>query len=372
VSLAPHQIIAGSTETAVADVIIGYLRDAGFRTTSWQDGSIQKTLIRSVSRPVSSVLSVFSEVLDRMLVNPSGDSAGAWQDLVGTYWYQLPRLEAVRTLREVTYTAAASAPPHVVTEGSQFTADGVAFEVFDGVPSTPLAAGASITLGARALVAGTSGNVAEDATCRAVTPYAGVTITLDGDPTTAGTDRETNVRYQTRLDLRWSEMTYSIGIRAYELWALTSDGSINRVRAWGNSPDPNSIKIAVEPGTPSQLAAVDAYVAGRMALNDDPEAVIASANPQTITARPRIRAGTTTVAQLEAAWTAYLDAMPLGGVLIAGASNGRLLREKLTQIALCTLDGVESVDLQTPAADVILGATDYIVPTYDIVPEWIS
>lgn len=369
-SLSPSQIIAASTETAVVDTVLSYLRDVGFRTTSWQDGSVQKELVRGLCKPVTAVLSTFAEVLDRLLVNPGGPNAGAWQDLRGTYWLQLPRLEAVRTVRGVVYTSAASAPSHVITVGSQFTADGVAFELLEG--ATLLPGTSSAVLSARALAGGTAGNVGTDAVCALVTPYAGVTAALDGDPTTEGTERETNARYQRRQDLRLSELTYSIGIRAYELWALTADASIDRVRAWANSPDPNVIKIAIEPGTLAQLANVAAYVSQRQAVNDQPESVAANPNPQTISLRPRIQVGTSSVADIEAAITAYLDSMPLGGVMVAGASNGRLLPEAITRAVLCGLSGVESVGLLLPAAPVVMGATDYIVPTFDIVPEWVS
>lgn len=369
-SLAPSQILSRLTETQVVDTVFEVARELGFRTTSWQDASTRKTLIRGFARNFASASNVLADTLDRVFLAPGGEGeiAGLWQDIVGTYWYQLPRLEAVRCERAVVYACAASSGPHVITTGSQFTADGQAFEVTSA--DTALAAGASVTLAARALTAGTAANVATTATCRLVTPYAGVTATLDGDPTQEGTAREGNARYQTRLDLRWSEMTYSVGLRAYELWALTADPSINRVAAWSNHPDPNAIYVACEPGTVAQLANVTAYFAGRMAVNDVPTAVAANPVARTITAAPRIRTGSTTVAEIEAAITEYLDSMPLGGVRVAGAPAGRLLPEVLARVVLCQFSGVDSFGLSDPAAPEILGRDDYIVPAYAITPEW--
>jgi hypothetical protein len=64
--------------------------------------------------------------------------------------------------------------------------------------------------------------------------------------------------------------------------------------------------------------------------------------------------------------------MPIGGVRVSGAPAGRLLREALAKEILCGLPGVESVSLTQPAADVILGASEIIDPTYIITPEWVS
>lgn len=371
-TLAPSQILARLTESQVADAVLEVCREAGFRTTSWQDGGVRKTLIRGFSRSFAGASNALADTLDRLFLAPGreGEIAGLWQDLRGVYWYNLPRLKAVRCVRAATYTSAASAPAHVITVGSQFSADGRAFEVTELPDGGALAPGGSVSVVARALVAGTDANVASDATCRLITPYAGASVALDGDPTTEGADRETNARYQQRQDLRWAELTYSVGLRAYELWALTADASIDRVTAWTNHPNPNEILIAIEPGTPAQLANVAAYVAGRSAVNDLPSAVAANPVAQTITATPRIRAGTTTVAEIEAAITAYLDSMPLGGVRVAGAPAGRLLPEKITQVVLCQFAGVESFNLSEPAAPVVLGRSDYIIPTYNITPEW--
>jgi hypothetical protein len=97
----------------------------------------------------------------------------------------------------------------------------------------------------------------------------------------------------------------------------------------------------------------------------------ATSNAQTIAASPRIRLGTTSVADIEDAWDAYLASMPIGGVRVAGAPAGRLLREGLTKAILCGLPGVESVNLTTPSSDVVMGASEIIDPTYVITPEWV-
>lgn len=366
--LSVAQILASTTEQQALDGMLATLRGLGFRTTSWQDGSVQKTLLRAVARSYAGASNVLAQTLDALLVRP----AGAWQDVRGTYWFGLPRLEAVQAIRDTTWTSAPSAPPHVIARGSIITtAEGVRYETLGPALGTSLGTGATVTIEVRALEAGTGGNVAEGTALSLVTPYAGVTVAFDGEPTTLGAPRETDARYQERLDRRWSEVTYSVGLRAYELWALTADASIARTVAWNNYPNENDVRVTIDEGTVGQVANVEAYIAGRSPPNDVVTVTAAVERVIAVVATPRIRVGTTTVDELQDAWQAYADALPIGGTRVAGATAGRFLREGLTRVALCQLSGVESVGLVTPAADVLLARDEIVRLTFTVTPEWI-
>jgi uncharacterized phage protein gp47/JayE len=360
-----RQILAATTEQ---QALLATLQELGFTTTSWQDGSIQKTLLKAIARSYAGSATTLANVLDALLINPSGQ----WQDIRGTYWFGKPRLEAVQAIRDVTFASAASAPSHSILLGSIVTtAAGVRFEVTATDAPGALSPGGSVTLEVRAIEAGIAGNVPSTTALSLVTPYAGVTAAFDGDPATEGTARETDARYQTRLDLRWSELTYSVGLRAYELWALEGDASVDRVVAWNNYPNENDVRVTLAAGTVGQIANVEAYIAGRSPPNDEVTVQAANVVVQQVTSSPRIRVGTTTVAEYEAAIQAYLDALPIGGTKIAGGGAGRLLREGITRTCLCGLTGVESVGLTVPAADVVLGRDDIVTATFTTTPEWI-
>ena len=131
------------------------------------------------------------------------------------------------------------------------------------------------------------------------------------------------------------------------------------------------MRVTIAPGDAGQIANVEAYIAGRRPPNDVPTVQAANVVTQQVTSAPRILTGTTTVAELEAAWQDYADSMPIGGVLVAGAVAGRFLPEKLTRIALCELSGIESVSLTVPSAPVVLGRDDIVSLTFTTVPEWI-
>lgn len=361
------QILAGTTEQQALDAFLDDCRSMGFNTTSWQDGSTQHTILRALARSYAGASNTLADVLYRLLVQPSG----AWQELRGALWYQCPIQEATPTQRAIKFTSALSAPPHVILKGSIVTtAAGVRYETTAN--NTALAAGANVTLAARALAAGVAGNVAVTTALSLVTPYAGVTATFSGDPTYAGTAKESATRYQFRLDRWFADLTYSVGVRAYEKWALVADPSIERVVAYSASPAPGDVRIVLAPGTVSQIANVSAYIASRHPPHDYPTVEAAVVVNQAIISAPRIKVGTTTVAVLEAAWQAYLDAMPIGGVRVAGAPAGRLLPEALTRTALCTLTGVESVSLTTPAAAVVLAPNEVVTGVFTTTPEFVA
>lgn len=363
--LTAKQILAGTTEQKTLDAWFAFFQEVGFNTTSWQDGSVQKTILRAAARSYAGSANTLASVLDDLIINPKG----LWQDIRGVYWYQLPRQEAVATERVVTFTSAASAPSHSITKGSIVTtAKGIRFETVEGPVS--LSPGTSEPVACKALEVGIAGNVV--ASLSLVTPYAGVTVAFTGAPTREGTARETDARYQFRLDRRFSELTYSVGLRAYELWALTADASVARVVAWNNYPNPGDIRITIAPGTTEQIANVEAYIAARTPPHDYPTVTAATERTIDITSAPRIKVGTTTVAQLETSWQVdVLDQMPIGGVRIAGAPAGRLLPESLTRWALCELLGIESVSLTDPDEPVVLARDEIVIGNFTTTPEWV-
>lgn len=364
--LTARQILAGTTEQKVLDDWFAVFRDLGFNTTSWQDGSVQKTILRAAARSYAGSANTLADVLDALIINPRGQ----WQDIRGTYWYQLPRQEASQALRAITFTSAASASPHSITVGSIVaTARGIRYETIAGPVS--LSPGTSETIACRAIEPGISGNVAAATPLSLVTSYAGVTAAFSGAPTYAGTERETDACYQFRQDRRFSELTYSVGLRAYELWALNADPSIERVVAWNNYPNPGDIRITIAPGTAEQIDNVEAYIAARTPPHDYPTVTAATVINVDVVSAPRIRVGTTSVAELEAAWQAYFDSMPIGGVRVAGAPAGRLLPEYLTRIALCELSGIESVSLSDPDEPLVMARDEIITGVFTTTPEWV-
>lgn len=351
--LSINQISNPPTSEQIRDTILDFLTSVGFVTTSWQEGSVQLNVIEAVADTYSGAVGTAKQLLEYTLTKPQG----LWLDFVGLYRFGIPRLQAVIAERPAVLSSKPSAPAHFIAARSIVY---VGTTRFFTVADTTLLPGTSQTVGVVSEFGGVAGNSTQPATIKG---FSGVSVQLLA-PTVKGVDVESDGRYWTRCLRRFAELTYSVGLRAYEYWTLTAAPSVNRVRAVNNYPTVNDVTIALEPGAPSEIAQVAAYVAGKHPPNDVPLVIAANPVPQLIKLRPRVLKGTT-VANIQAVIDQVLSEMPLGGWTVSGLSSGRLLREKITEPLLCR-NGVQTAGLEEPATDVVLGPTDYIVPTYDI------
>lgn len=357
--LSVEQLLASQTQEQIETFLLDTLASLGFVTTSWQEGSVQRNIIEAVASLGVKGSDAIANIIRQVLVNPEGD----WLDIRGTFFLQIDRLAAVNAVREITLTSAASSPPYVITPQTAITAGGQRFFLtgagFTLSPAVPA------TVEVYAEFGGVAGNTM--ATPK-VPGMGGIVGAWYNAPTTPGVDKESDPRYRKRQDLRLHELTYSVSLRAYELWALTAAPSVVRCRAINNYPADNQVRIVLDPGTPAEIALVEAYLLGRNPPNDEVTVQAANVVPYPITATPRVRAGVT-VAALEALLNqVVLVDMPIGGWIIAQGVAGRLLREKLAEALLCK-NGAYSAGIISPATDPILGSTDIIEPIYDIQPE---
>jgi phage-related baseplate assembly protein len=371
--LSVNQLLTPTTETEAINYILLSLQELGFNTTSWQPGSIQRAIVTGVGKTYSGATDVVRQIVEGTLSNPTG----AWLDLLGRWRYggsqddTWLRQPAVPTQRNLVLTNAPSAAGHVITNGSTFaTPEGIAYR-YTGAGEI-VDPGETETIAVEAVTAGAAGNVsASDTTIAVQSPsYPGLSVAFEDAPLTQiGSDEESDARYWVRLQLRFADVTYSVGLRAYHLWALNAAPSVRRAKALNDYPTPGLIRVVLDPGLPAEISAVEAYIAERVPPNDDVTVSAASAVNQSIVYAPRVTASFNATAA-NAAVQAMLDALPIGGVLIQGASAGRLLREAITEVLLCNATlGVQSVGLSTPSADVVLGATDIVTGVFTVTPE---
>lgn len=361
--LSVAQLLKPNTTEQNMRFLLDTLASIGFSTTSWVEGTIQRNILEAVAETFSRGGQTIRNIVQNTLTQPTGD----WLDLVGVYRFGVTRLVATRAVRDVDFTCAASAGPHVILAGSYIISGTVRFIVD---VDTPLASGATETISCTAEFAGSNGNKPPSDPVSLQTVYTGVTVAFNGEPTTPGTDDETDTRYWYRCGLRWAELTYSVGLPAYEFWALTAAPSVARAKALNNYPTENLVRVVLDPGTAGEIAAVEAYVAGRHPPNDIVSVSAATLFSQAVVYSPRVPAGLSVVTMNERIQDMF-DALPIGGTLIAGASAGRILREKIAEVLLCDL-GCQSSGIATPASDVILGATDIVQGTFTCTPEVIT
>lgn len=352
--LSPKQLLKSQTEEQILNFLLDTLRSLGWSATSWQDGAVQRNILTAAARLGAIGSDTIANLVEMVLTKPEGD----WLDIRGVYFLKLPRLEAVKAERDVTLTNAPSSPPYVLTTLTAITAKGQRF--FPVTAPGTLNPGDTITIEVIAENGGVDGNTI--ATPK-VPGMGGITAVWSGDPTVPGVDRESDDRYRMRQDLRLSELTYSVGLRAYELWALTAAPSVVRVRAINNYPTENDVRVVLDPGTPAEILLVQDFLAGRRPPNDIVTVQAANIVPYTIRMAPRVRKGTTEASMLALLLHVVNQDMPIGGWVISEGVAGRLLREKLSEALLCK-NGAYSATVVTPATDLILGATDVIDPTF--------
>lgn len=357
-ALSVDQLERGLTEDQALAFLLDTLQSLDFDLTSWHEGSVQRNLLTAFARGVSGFGTVAQKLVRQVLVRPEG----LWLDARGNFFLQLPRLEAVRTVRTISITSAPSSPVLVVTESTRIVAGLTAFLPFELAEPIAIDPGETVTLEVQCVEGGIGGNTPEQPSAEGL---GGTVAAWVGAPRIPGAAREGDERYRLRQDRRLSELTYSVGLRAYELWALTASPSVRRAIAVNNYPVDNEIRIALDPGTPEQIAQVEAALIGRHPPNDVPIVGAANVVPVPIALNPRVRRGVT-----EAQIAAQLDRaiwqdMPIGGWRIAQGVAGRLLREKLSEALLCK-NGAFSSGLVTPATDIVLGPTDVVSPAYSI------
>lgn len=356
--LSVNQVVTEQTDAQVLAFLLDTLTSVGFKVGSWHEGSVQRNVLEAVSRNGAAAGSVIAGIAERVIVKPRG----IWQDLIGVFRYQLPRIEAVPTERNVTLTATASAPVSVIENRNIIAVNQTRFFVQElGAPVT-LNPGDTLTVSVIAEFGGVAGNTAVQPK---IADHPGVTAEWSGDPTVNGVEREGDDRYQLRIDRRWAELTYSVGLRAYELWALTAAPSVTRAKALNNYPIPNAVRIVLDPGEPSEIAQVEAYIAGRHPPNDVVTVQAVNRITKVLRLRPRVLKGTTVTQLTQALDKVIYTDMPIGGWLITGAIAGRFLREKLSEALLCQ-NGAQSAGIELPATDEVMGSTDVVDPTYDI------
>jgi phage-related baseplate assembly protein len=362
--LSVNQVLARTTKAKTLAFLLDTLESLGFVTGSWHDGSVQRNVLEACADLGAEYANTVANIVEATLVKPRGP----WLDLIGLYRFGIPRLEAVATIRHVRLTSAASAPPHVIAIGSYLASETIRFKVTATPEGSALNAGEDKLFEVTAEFGGVAGNLPNNSELAVQTPaYSGVSAAFEGDLIVPGVDIESDDRYWLRCQLRFSELTYSVGLRAYEFWALTAAPSIRRVRAINDYPTDDMIRVVLDPGLSGEIAAVEAYIAGRQPPNDEPSVSAANVVQQQVTYAPRAPASLT-VATMNAEIQAYFDTMPIGGELIAGASAGRILREKITESLLCRM-GVQTVGLTVPETDVILGPTEIVEGVFTVSPE---
>lgn len=372
-----RQLQKSITREGQLEAALALLSELGFRTTSWQPGSVQRTLVTALSYLTADVAGIVSVVAENAL---DTDASEDWLDVVSTF-YGHTRGAAKAATGPVTLTLAGGSPPATWGAGELIlSADAVNLgePLYRVVEAGSLAAGASGTYTIQAVTTGTAGNIVAQP-LSFVTPVTGMSASLINEPTTGtwlaspGTDLESDSRLRERNQLKWSQLAYGANRDAYRLWALEADSSVTRVGVSADGSGAVSIYCATATGATSaaQNAAIQAYVDARHPLDDVPTVFSAAVFDVAVEIAPTIVRGTTTTLDIESAIVGYFGQLPIGGLVVAPSSVGQVIRDEMIERVMA-LPGVRRANIVTPSGNVSLSPHQIPVAKVSITPTLVA
>lgn len=350
----------------------------GFETTSWADGSIQKTFLMTLALVVSDLSEVAKNLAE---FGFNSYSKGVPLTEFSRSRFDNERVAAVAAKGPMVLTSTASiAYPIQVGQLIASTATGIEFRNTTGgtLSAGSVASPSTLTLTFEAVKRGASGNVASSAVNKLVTPLAGVTIAnSSGSPwyTTAGADEESNASLQARNRTKWANLTVEAVAETYE--AVARAAGATKVNVHDSNPrgagtvDIYCAADAALLGT-STMEAIQAAFAARAFQTD--ATWPAGASSRSAAQHPPTSAldvvatlyhdsgtaGATISARALTALRDFLAETPIGGWDYSPGPANVVLREDLINV-LRNVEGVTTVVLTTPSATVAVGTLALVV-----------
>jgi uncharacterized phage protein gp47/JayE len=256
-SLSIAQMRSPFTRGEALEWLLEVLQSAGFDTTGWQNGRIQKSLMLMFATAYSD----HSEVVRDLVEFGFNDYAtGDPLNLFSQSRYDNTKVAAVRTKGIITLTSKATIP-YTIQPGQLLAATSYGTE-FRNLNGGTLAAGGTLPLTFEARVAGSGGNVPAADITRLLTSLAGVTVSATGSPwySVTGADEESDSKIQQRNTTKWSRQNRLQLIRDAAINLALENGA-GKVTVDDNNPRgpfTANVYCAAEDGAlgPTELAAI--------------------------------------------------------------------------------------------------------------------
>lgn len=328
------------TREEIENAIYSVLAAKGVRTTSWKPGAVARTIITGTSI----VLSAFSRLQAAIARGGFLDLAeGDWLTLVARYVYGVERIEGTFATGFVTLTNTGGGvysgdPGDLVFSCSSGSAQG---KTYRNTAAYSLPAGGTITIPIQAVEIGSDSTALPAEIDTLETVLLGVAVA--NAAMVAGTDEETDAALRSRCREKLGALS-PMGPHDAYAWAARSavdaDGEaigVTRVRTIPDGYGGLTVYVATAAGGVSapDVAIIQADVR-RLAEPNAVTATIASAVPMSLSVTYELwvrEAIGLTTSQIEdrvnAALTAFCQAMPIGGDLVDGAPLGQLHRSAI-------------------------------------------
>lgn len=359
------QILTPTTEEQSLDLLLDILDSVGFNATSWQSGSIARTLTQGFAR-VWADSTVTAATIAEGIFNKTAE--GPWLDLVSDSFYENGRGSASNVIGKFRLVSSLAAPTHTVAAGDVIIADqpdtnGDTPHTYRNVSGFTLNPGDDVRVDFTAEIAGSAANIANNTPLYDWTGLVGVTVSNPVIPATAswvttfGADAEGDPALRTRNTGKLQTLEYSTTEGAYRFWALNAiPGLVTRLSVLSGTHEPGSVEVvcATDTGTIStpQADAIKDYIngvtdnRGRRPLNDI--VYVTPAVLSTITIKPTVVVQSSFVTDIDLAIEevvkGYFNSLPIGGIIVPPYSTGKILIAELIQ-RIMSLDGVMNVQI---------------------------
>lgn len=360
-------LIAVPTKEQILDKFVAILRLAGFPTASWQSGAFMRHTVETESELFVDISTLIQNVAKGGFIKLAGDIDDSWADLCAENVFGEVRKPAVFTQGKAIVTDAAGVGPVAISAGSFWIANTDKSLRYVNTTGGTLPLNGTLELDFQAESAGTIFNVGAGSLREILTPQPGVTVDNVAQDsgtwiTQQGADVESSAALAQRCLDKWSTLGSGSDEGAYRYVASSSSNEITRVRVY--SPGAGAIRVVVAgdagPVSSAALASAAAAVEAKRPLGV-PD--VATSNAE-VYSQPIVGILTVTAGRDKAAVLAAAQAS-LNEFQRALMIGSKVSREKVVRALL--VDGVDDLELTTPAADYQLSDLQIWIPSYQLV-----
>ena len=365
-TLSLASLLRARTQTELRDAMLSALGAAGFPVTSWRVGGTARTLVELVAAGTLDAWNLASAIAQGGLLEYA---AGDWLTALALSHYATTRAVATFAAGYV-HLVASGAGPYTIAPAALVVSDGVRFYRSTNATALTLPANGTLDVPVRAEGVGTDYN--RPTLNVLVSPaLPGVTLTSPawGSGATWRTadarDEEGDASLRARCRARWSTLGRGATLDAYAYLATTCPAAPGVTRAAvvpGSGDGTVTVYLATASGvaSPSEVSAVDAYLATRKPATDAVSVLSAVAVPVDITATVVTRdTSTANRALITDALGALQRRLALGEDLDVGALYA----------ALYAAREVVDVTLSAPTGDTAVPANGLAVLSWTLTLE---
>lgn len=343
------------------------LASLGFGATSWQSGSVQRTLVEMFASVYSNLSGNVAAISEIAFNDTSvGDALTAFS----YSHYANTRIAAVSTQGNLTLTGAAVGPPHAIAVGQIVVSD-ASGNTYRNTTGGTIPASGTLVVTIQADTAGAAANVANGTITTLTTPLAGVTCSNDAIApsstwiTQQGADAETDAALRVRNRTKWA--------------TLSPSDPANRYINFIQTAVPAAARVVVDDSNPAGPGTVYIYIAGSSGVSGATDVTNSQTEADRIknpTAQVTVFAAdaqsqnfqytcfitsslnnAVTQAAVEQALRDYVNGLPIGGSVFPPSITGEFVFSEAIG-AMTAIAGVQQVQFTTPTGNVPITAYD--------------